>query len=359
MALTSNQCKMIESLAKNDLGAAKKAAIQCCLEDKSKKNQWFTDSYLKILTNNTRSVMNSIPENIKFKLVGDIPENFNESRYYLSEAESGVYKKIYRMKQVSKKMDELKLEYSNSTLLYGPSGTGKTMFGKYVSYKLGLPFFYLNFSQIIDSFLGNTSKNICSVFEFVKQTPCVFMLDEIDCIATKRSVSGSRGADGELYRTTISIMQAMDQLPNSVILIAATNRLDVLDGAILSRFSQKHEMLAFDEMDNLNMIYRFMSEFEELKEMGISFTNDELLEIIRENESQRAIINSIKQIIGKKIYECVDFPDEEDEDLSGAYEVTYTYKTTVAADNIDEALNLAKNDFQMNSYKAVSDVKRI
>ena len=69
---------------------------------------------------------------------------------------------------VTTKMLAYGIPYTNSTLLYGVPGTGKTEFARYVAFKLGLPYAYLNFSCLIDSYLGKTAKNLNQVFDYCK-----------------------------------------------------------------------------------------------------------------------------------------------------------------------------------------------
>jgi ATP-dependent 26S proteasome regulatory subunit len=90
------------------------------------------------------------------------------------------------MKKVNERLIEIGIPYINSTLLYGESGTGKTTFGRYVAFKTGLPFCYMNFSNLVDSYMGSTSKNISKAFSYAISNPCVFMLDEVDCISIRR-----------------------------------------------------------------------------------------------------------------------------------------------------------------------------
>ena len=78
---------------------------------------------------------------------------------------------------------ELQIPYKTATLLYGPPGTGKTMFARYIAFKKALPFCYLNFSRIIDSYMGSTAKNIAKAFAYASSNPCIFMLDEVDTIS--------------------------------------------------------------------------------------------------------------------------------------------------------------------------------
>ena len=92
----------------------------------------------------------------------------------------------------------MQIPYKNATLLYGPPGTGKTMFGKYIAYKMGLPFCYLNFSKVVDSYMGVTSRNIAQAFTYASTNPCVFMLDEVDTISCNRAGGDNSGANKEI-----------------------------------------------------------------------------------------------------------------------------------------------------------------
>lgn len=360
MALTTTQCEMIKAIADNDIRMAKKMAIASCIEDKTQKNKWFVERYKKILSNNIRDVIHSIPPKLMYKLSGELPEDFSESKYYLSDREKRLYEQIYKMKKVGKKLASMGIRYSNSTILYGPSGTGKTMFGKYVAYKLGLPFFYVNFSQMINSAMGQTASNISEAFNFIKTTPCVFMIDEIDCIAIKRNPKGSSNVDGEIERTTISIMQELDRLPNSVVLIAATNRIDLIDEAILSRFAVLHEIPVFDEDECLIMAKKYLAD-KEIVKAGIEFTDDELIEIIRAQRVQRKIINEITLRIGRQLFDSIDITEEDDneEELNTGYKVRFTYEVNVTSDNMDEALEVAKREFAMRHYESTAEIERI
>ena len=138
--------------------------------------------------------------------VSDFPEN----RYYVGTVQRQLYDKIYAGTQVAYRLADYAISYRNGSLIYGLPGTGKTEFAKYVAYKLQIPYIYLNFSNLIESYLGKTAKNLQTVFQYCQNVPCVLMLDEIDCIGLERG--HDTGADGELGRTTISLMQGLDPL---------------------------------------------------------------------------------------------------------------------------------------------------
>ena len=191
MGLTDNQKRMIQAVSQNDIMAAKKCAIACLAEDTTSKNHSFCNKYKTVLES-TGSNLIELPHDLKSILyVEDVSNSFREGRYYLSDREREVYENVIRMKKVNERLMEMGIPYINSTLLFGESGTGKTTFGRYVAYKTGLPFCYLNFSNLVDSYMGSTSKNISKVFSYAISNPCVFMLDEIDCISIRRSNTSS------------------------------------------------------------------------------------------------------------------------------------------------------------------------
>lgn len=150
------------------------------------------------------------------------------------------------------------IPYKNASLLYGAPGTGKTLFGKYIAYKLGLPFCYLNFARTVDSYMGATSKNIAKAFSYAASNPCVFMLDEVDTISCNRA-GGMSGAEKEIGRVTITLLQEFDKLPNDVIVLAATNRMDLLDEAFISRCSIREKFKPFSDVEKRAMVEKFLS----------------------------------------------------------------------------------------------------
>lgn len=263
MGMTDNQLLMVKALAENRIQDAKKCAIACCVEDTTKKNAPYVRRYQALLQNRGPELI-ELPPNLTGLLRMEDMSRFQESRYYLGKKEAEVYRNIERTNRTSMQLLEIGIRYLNSTLLYGPPGTWKTMFGQYVAYKLGLPFAYVNFSFLINSLMGDTSKNLRLVIDYCKGQQCVLMLDEIDCIGMKRS-GGSGGVEGELARTTITLMQEMDLLTNEQILIAATNRYDRLDPALLRRFSQKAEILPFDEDERIKMAEKFLDDIPEIR----------------------------------------------------------------------------------------------
>lgn len=285
MGLDENCLKLIRALAENKIQDAKEYAIACCVNDTTKKNEGKCQYYKKLLLNGSLKSL-EVPPNLNGLLNMQDVSDFNENRYYLNEERQDLCIQIEQGVRVTNKFLEYDIHYMNSTLLHGEPGTGKTEFAKYVAFKLGLPYAYVSFSGLIDSYLGSTSKNLQKVFDFCKGQKCVLMLDEIDCIGLQRGVDS--GADGELGRTTIALIQALDSLVDGQVIIAATNRVDRLDKALLRRFQRKAEFKRFDIADQVKMIKTFVASID-------SKFMTETLEAyaIKETHAQSEVINFI------------------------------------------------------------------
>lgn len=295
MGLGNNEQQIIKAIAENDIRSARKWAVVALDADKTKKNQWFVNKYKSILTSEGANMI-ELPGNLKdIMLCEDVSVSFKENRYYLTENEQRISEEIFKMAKVSGKLMEMQIPYKNATLLYGPPGTGKTMFGRYVAYKMKLPFCYLNFSRVIDSYMGATSRNISQAFTYASANPCVFMLDEVDTISSNRAGAGRDGSDKEIARVTITLMQEFDKLANDVVVIAATNRLDMLDDAFVSRCSLRYEMAPFTEDESRTMVYKF------LNDVGMELSEYEVDSIIQNGKDQRAIMNKLIIAIAERI----------------------------------------------------------
>lgn len=118
-------------------------------------------------------------------------------------------------------------------LIYGPPGTGKTSIARSVATHLGLPLILSRSDALVSSLLGQTSRNIRNIFDYATSNPCVLFLDEFDALAKNRSDSREIG---ELQRVVIALLQNVDALDPSSVLIAATNHPELLDPAAWRRF---------------------------------------------------------------------------------------------------------------------------
>ncbi len=139
----------------------------------------------------------------------------------------------------------------SGVLLHGPPGTGKTMLAKAVANQTDATFIKMAGSELVHKFIGEGAKLVRDLFELARQhEPAVIFIDEIDAIAAKRTESKTSG-DAEVQRTMMQLLSEMDGFEDrgEIRIIAATNRFDMLDRAILrpGRFDRLIEVPKPDE----------------------------------------------------------------------------------------------------------------
>lgn len=139
----------------------------------------------------------------------------------------------------SSKLETQGIDISKTLILYGQPGCGKTSIAHYISHLAGLPLVLARLDSLVSSLLGSTAKNIRKIFDYVKDFPCILLLDEFDAIAKARD---DQKEIGELKRVINSLLQNIDSMPKHCILIAATNHPELLDRAVWRRFLQKVEV---------------------------------------------------------------------------------------------------------------------
>lgn len=138
---------------------------------------------------------------------------------------------------------ELGARIPKGIILVGPPGTGKTLLAKAVAGEAGVPFFTISGSDFVEMFVGVGASRVRDLFEEAKRNaPCIVFIDEIDAVARKRG-SGLGGSHDEREQTLNQMLVEMDgfSVNSGIIVLAATNRVDILDPAILrpGRFDRK------------------------------------------------------------------------------------------------------------------------
>ncbi len=131
--------------------------------------------------------------------------------------------------------EEVGIEPPSGVLLYGPPGTGKTMLAKAVANQTDATFIKMAGSELVRKFIGEGSRLVRDLFELARERePAIIFIDEIDAIASRRTDSKTSG-DAEVQRTMMQLLSEMDgfEARGEVRIIAATNRFDMLDRAIL------------------------------------------------------------------------------------------------------------------------------
>ena len=151
-----------------------------------------------------------------------------------------------------KKFQALGARIPKGVLLYGPPGTGKTLLARAVAGEAGVPFFSISGSDFVEMFVGVGASRVRDLFEQAKQAaPCIVFMDEIDAVGRHRG-AGIGGGNDEREQTLNQLLVEMDgfEMKDNIILIAATNRPDILDPALLrpGRFDRQ---IVVDRPDRL------------------------------------------------------------------------------------------------------------
>lgn len=171
----------------------------------------------------SKAKLNESDVNVTFEDVA----NYDEVKEELQE--------VIQFLQKPDKFTELGAEVPKGVLMVGPPGTGKTLMAKAVAGEAGVPFFFISGSDFVEMFVGVGASRVRDLFEKGKKnSPCIIFIDELDAVGRQRG-AGLGGGHDEREQTLNQLLVEMDGFePNEgIILMAATNRPDVLDPALL------------------------------------------------------------------------------------------------------------------------------
>ena len=182
--------------------------------------------------------------------------NFGKSRAKMSRTNSVDFTKVAGLEEEKEDLEEIvdflknPKKYTDvgaripkGVILVGPPGTGKTLLAKAVAGEAGVPFFSISGSDFVEMFVGVGASRVRDLFEDAKKNaPCIVFIDEIDAVARRRG-TGMGGGHDEREQTLNQLLVEMDGfgVNEGIIVMAATNRVDILDPAILrpGRFDRK------------------------------------------------------------------------------------------------------------------------
>ncbi len=220
------------------------------------------------------------------------------------------------------KFSQLGATVPKGVLMVGPPGTGKTLMAKAVAGEAGTPFFFISGSDFVEMFVGVGASRVRDLFEQGKKnSPCIIFIDELDAVGRQRG-AGLGGGHDEREQTLNQLLVEMDGFePNEgIILMAATNRPDVLDPALLrpGRFDRQIIVDKPDRLGRQKILEIYVKdkpldndiELEILAKRTPGFTGADM-----ENLANEAAILAARR--GKKIISMKDFDDAIDRVIAG------------------------------------------
>ena len=208
------------------------------------------------------------------------------------------------------KLHKYNLENRRKLLLYGLSGTGKTMTAEILAHELNLPFIIVRTEKVVTKFMGETGLKLGKIFDTIASIPAVYLFDEFDAIGAQRGMDNEVGEQRRILNT---FLQLLERDSSSSIIIAATNNVEVLDKALFRRFDdaieytlpERNEIISLLKealcMSNEVDVYSLCDDFEGMSQaeikivcadamkesilLGNDITNDMVRNLIKQRKS--------------------------------------------------------------------------
>lgn len=229
------------------------------------------------------------------------PDNLPMPNTYMSTGAKRQISKFIDIVTHGEELEKEGMSIPKTLLLYGPSGCGKTTIAHYISSQTRLPLVVSRLDSFFSPSLGTTAKNIRDIFSYAESTPCILFIDELDAVAGKRNETS-----GELSSLTSILLQNIDSLPSSCVLIVATNRPESLDQSVWRRFTTKVEIGRINDMNRKLLILEQVNGFncpfffengkgEKFMECVKDLTPSDIVTLFKKLKA-KAIINGVREI---------------------------------------------------------------
>ena len=140
-------------------------------------------------------------------------------------------------------------------LLYGASGTGKTMTASALAKEFNLPFFVVRTEKVVTKFMGETGQKLGRIFDFINEVPAVYLFDEFDAIGSQRGMDNEVGEQRRILNTFLQLLERDD---SDSFIIAATNSIESIDKAMFRRFDDVIEYKLPDREQRLALLRDYL-----------------------------------------------------------------------------------------------------
>lgn len=140
-------------------------------------------------------------------------------------------------------------------LLYGTSGTGKTMTASVLAKEFDLPFFIVRTEKVVTKFMGETGQKLGRIFDIIEEVPAVYLFDEFDAIGSQRGMDNEVGEQRRILNTFLQLLERDD---SDSFIIAATNSIESIDKALFRRFDDVIEYNLPDREQRLVLLHEYL-----------------------------------------------------------------------------------------------------
>lgn len=233
--------------------------------------------------------------------------NFNDIAGYEAMKKDVAY--LIEFLKNPDKYKEIGARMPKGIIFYGPPGTGKTLCAKAIAGEAGVPFFYASGSDFVEMYVGIGAKRVRELFGKAKKSaPCIVFIDEIDAVGKKRGLDNN----GEIDQTINALLTELDGFTTNeeVIVVGATNRLDILDDALIrpGRFDRHiaiplpdlKERIAILNLAAKNLKLSLEVDLKKVAKMTIGFSGAGIDTLLNES-AILAVINNRNEISSKDI----------------------------------------------------------
>jgi SpoVK/Ycf46/Vps4 family AAA+-type ATPase len=237
--------ELIRNASNGDQLAFRKIIEAMIQEEKAKGHRVLADRLVKSLQPNTigmgrssaskQSVSNGQHKDLIYEMT---PERMLSSLVLPDKIKEQI-KEVVEEQHRAELLHAHNLRARNRILFAGPPGNGKTTLAEVLAYELMYPLFVVRYETLVGSYLGETSSRLKYLMDYAKTQRCVLFFDEFETLGKER---GDTHETGEIKRVVSSLLLQIDDLPDYVVVIAASNHPELLDRAVWRRFQVRIEL---------------------------------------------------------------------------------------------------------------------
>lgn len=235
---------LVKTATCGDQLAFRKAAEELIQEEKQKGYRLLAERLAKALQPSVvhaarPSIGNAVNNSQRKELFYEIMPEHNLQSLVLPEKIRTQIQELVEEQHRAELLHAHNLRARNRVLLAGPPGNGKTTLAEALAYELMYPLIVIRYETLVGSYLGETSSRLKSVMDYARTQRCVLFFDEFETLSKER---GDTHETGEIKRVVSTLLMQLDEMPDYVVVVAASNHPELLDKAVWRRFQLRIEL---------------------------------------------------------------------------------------------------------------------